>query len=342
MRRILAILILIFPITASDFSLPVLDPFGLMPAVALTNFSQESGLFYNPSLSFFNPPVIQYSQGKFSMDSSSLFYSLKELKGLKDEDRIFSFLSKIDNQVFSFAMETRNFLLTGKGGGFGYVYYRSMIAHSERGKSFSQENPLDMEVKYLIRDRRVIFFNKSFVLKNKRIIMGTTTKYVFYKDFEISLPVDSKENLKGDEFSMLSMGKKPVADGKEMSVDVGVTGFLTSRALLGLSFLDVPIGKGKTFSPEFIIGALSYSLTPSFSVSTGADLRDYKGDYSLSVIKSFKILTLGGGYRKWNGKNYYSLLSDIRYHHFGGKIGFNFESGGKSEFIFSLALSDAF
>jgi len=341
LRKFLLFFLLVTMFFAGDFRLPALDPFGLLPSTAMTLLSQESGIFYNPALSLFNPPVLQYSQGSFSMDSGSVFSSLREIATPENID--YSILSEINTDAPSFAMETRNFFMSGKGGAMGYVYYRSLLVKGERGENFNENNPQDFRINYKIRDRRIIFFNKSYVLKNKRAFMGITTKYVFYKDFDFSLPINSQENFKEKETDLISMGETPVEEGKMLSIDVGISAFITSRVMASVSFVDLPLSKGKEFSPEYIMGALSYSLTKGFIFSGGADLRDYKNDYYFSIVKNFSsFLILGGGYRKWKNEKYYTLVADLRYHHFGGKIGINFDKNGRHGIIFSIGVSDAF
>lgn len=341
MRKFISFIGFIAVLLAGDFRPPVLDPFGLLPSTALSLFSQESGSYYNPALSIFNPPVIQYSQGNFSMDGGSVFSVLKSIGS--PGGITYSELKRIKENVPSFAMETRNFFLSGKGGAMGYVYYRSMVAYGEGGENFGEDNPRDYRIKYLIRDRREIFFNKGYVLKRGRMFMGITTKYVFYKDFEFSLPIDSDENYGKSEISLLSLGKEPVEEGKTLLFDVGVSTFLSSKLLVSVSFLDIPVSREKNFSPEYIMGAASYSVTRTVLISAGADLRDYKGDYYFSFIKTFSpLISLGAGYRKWEGKNYYAIIADLRYHHFGGKVGINLDEEGRHGIFFSIALSDAF
>jgi len=340
-KGFLASLILVIALKAGDFRPPVLDPFGLLPSTAISLFSQETGVYYNPALSLFNPPVIQYSQGNISMDSGSVFSTLKSIGS--PDGITYSDLEKIKSGIPSFAMETRNFFLSGKGGAMGYIYYRSMVAYGEKGENFSEENPADYNIKYLIRDRREIFFNKGYVLKRGRMFMGITTKYVFYKDFEINLPIGDENNFRKSEISLLSMGEEPVEEGKTLLFDVGISAFLTPKLLVSVSFIDIPLSKDKNFSPEYMMGGVSYSLTQTLLISAGADLRNYKGDYYFSFIKTFSnLIGVGAGFRKWENKKYYTIVADLRYHHLGGKVGINLDEEGRHGIFFSIALSDAF
>ncbi len=335
MKRVLLLVIFSSIVLASDFQPPVLDPMGVLPSAALTTLAQESGTLYNPALAAFNFPSLQYSQGSFTMDCSGLFSLLQ-----KNSSPGYRDLKAVEgkNSYYSFA---RVVYISGRGGAFGYIYHRELSSEAMAGEEFSPENPLDFAINYRIRDRKEIFFSKAYFLRKNRIFMGITTKYVFYENFDFSLPIGDERNFNSPE-NLIKIEEGEVKKGKRVALDIGFAGFLTSKIMLSLSMLNLPISRGEKFTPEFVLVAGSYKLSRSFYFSGGADATSYKNRYFFSLLFDAKVLNLGAGFRQWEGDRFYSLYGALRYRRLSLRAGLNLKNGEKAGFILSLAITNAF
>ncbi len=335
MRKVLFILLLFVSIYASDFQIPVLDPIGVMPSAALTSLSQESGSLYNPALAAFNFPSIQYSQGNFTMDCSGLFSMLRSKSSSSYEG-----LKKVEggNSYTSFS---RTVYISGRGGAFGYIYHRELAAFGTEGENFSPENPEDFLVNYKIRQRKEIFFSKAYFLRKNRIFMGITTKYVFYKNWNFSLPVSDEKNF-ASPGELLGLEEGEVKTGKRMALDLGFAGFLTGKLMFAVSMLDIPISRGEKITPEYVLVAGSYKISSAFYLSAGADATSYKNRYFFSLIFDARVINLGAGFRQWEGEKFYSLYGALRYRRLSLRAGMNLRKGEKAGFMISLAITNAF
>ncbi len=326
MRKGFFALLLGLFLVSSDFQFPILDPMGVVPASALTALSQESGVFYNPALAAFNFPSVQYSQGFYSMDCSGLFSALEKSRELKEDEL------KAASDKASYASFTRNVYISGKGGAFGYVFYKNLSLTP--GEDLSS-------LHYSLRERKEIFFSKAYFLKANRVFMGITTKYVFYEDREFTLPLEDERNyLPGRELLDLQEGE--ALKGKKMVLNLGLAGFLTPKMVASVSLMDIPVAKGEKFTPEYILGALSYKLSNSFRLSAGADLTSYKTRYFVSGLFDIRILSFGFGLRNWNGESFYGLYGALRYRRFSLRAGLNLKEGERAGFLISLAIINAF
>ncbi len=326
MKRKFLALIFTLSLLGADFQFPVLDPMGVLPASALTTLAQESGVFYNPALAAFNFPSLQYSQGFYSMDCSGLFSYLE--KGERPGGEVL----ESSRGKFSHASFTRNIYISGRGGAFGYVYFKNL--------NLSPKEDLS-GLRYTLREEKQIFFSKAYFLKANRVFMGVTTKYVFYRNWDFSLPLQDERNYSPPS-ELLSLQEGEPSEGKRLSLDLGFAGFLTPRIIASVSLLNLPVSKGEKFTPEYFLGALSYKLSGSFYLSAGADLSSYKNRYFFSGLFDIKILTLGLGIREWDGRRFYGAYGALRYRRLSLRTGLSFNQEGKSGFLISLAITNAF
>ncbi len=326
MKKKLLALIFALSLGASDFQFPVLDPMGVLPASALTTLAQESGVFYNPALAAFNFPSLQYTQGFYSMDCSGLFSYLKKEEKPGDE------VLQSSQGKFSYVSFTRNVYISGRGGAFGYIYFQNLNLTPEEDLSGFH---------YAVREEKQVFFSKAYFLKANRIFMGITTKYVFYENREFSLPLDDERNY-APPVDLLSLQEGEPQEGKKVVLDLGFAGFLTPKMIASLSLLNLPITKGEKFTPEYVLGALSYKLSNSLYISAGADVSSYKNRYFFSGLFDIKILSLGFGIRNWDGEKFYGAYGAFRYKRLSLRAGLNLKEKEKAGFLISLAITNAF
>ncbi len=318
MRRFLPFLLAGF-LLSSSLPFPVLDPFGAISCCSGLFPFQTSGIFYNPALSLSNYPALLYSRGSFSFDLSN-YLSMGEEGEINREE-----LAREKSYVF----KVSSFIMQGRGGAFAYVKRQTAVVEpSAEQDSFSLK----------IEERSDFIFNYSRYLMGNRLIFGSSLKYSRLTSWEDERPLAPFSN----RYDLL----EPEGEGtesKKLFWDAGLLFMLNPRIWLALSALDMEALGEWDLTPRHLYLSAAAGLTASTLISAGADLRNYRNDYSFGAVQRLgRAFVVGANMRRLYGNRLYSLYGSIK---MGGLFlsgSFYFKNEKAEGFLFGIGIVEDF
>ena len=318
MRRLTLFLLAGF-LLSSSLPFPVLDPFGAISCCSGLFPFQTNGIFYNPALSLSNYPALLYSRGSFSFDLSN-YLSLGE-KGQIDKEELL--------QEKSFIFKVSSFIMQGRGGAFAYISRKTAVVDPE---------PDEDSVFVKIEGRKEFIFNYSRYLLGNRLIFGSNLKYARLTSWEEERPLSPVQ----DRYSLLEASGEG-EESKKIFWDAGLLFLLSSKIWFALSALDMETFTGWDLNPHHLYLSAGAGLTASTLISAGADLLDYKSDYSVGLVQRFgRAAVVGLNMRQLYGNRLYSFYGSLK---IGGLFlsgSFYFRNDKAEGFLFGIGVVEDF